>query len=121
TLQPFDNTVCDKTLITVGAQQYNGHVDVTSANNNVGTYAGPVTLTYNWFNVDAITSALTPNGSSTTTTLTALDNGKYAAKVSIAELGCLSDPMTAEVLDNNTPITITPNVIASTNCTPGLK
>ncbi len=121
TLTPFDNTVCNKTLITVGAQQYNGHVDISGVSNNAGTYAGPATLTYSWFDVAPITSALTPNASSTGTTLTQLDNGKYAAKVSITELGCVSDPIIAEVLDNVTPVVITPNVIASTNCTPALQ
>jgi large repetitive protein len=121
TLQPFDNTVCDKTFITVGPQQNNGHVDITVVNNNVGTYSGPVTLSYNWFNVAPITSALSPNVTSptnTTTSLTQLDNAKYAAKVSIAELGCVSDPVIAEVLDNLTPVAITPNVLPSTNCAP---
>jgi hypothetical protein len=119
TLQPFDNTVCDKTLITVGVQQFNGHVDIAAVNNNVGTYTGPATLSYNWFDVAPVTSALSPNTTSptnTTASLTQLDNAKYAAKISIAELGCVSDPVIAEVLDNLTPVAITPNVSPSTNC-----
>ena len=120
-LQAFDNSICDKTLITSGPQQFNGHVDVTSVNNNAGSYAGPVTLSYRWFNVHPITSALTPNATSptnTTSSLTLLDDGKYAATISIIELGCTSDPVVSQVLDGAPTLTITTQATASTNCSP---
>lgn len=120
-LQPFNNSICDKTLVTVGSAQYNGHVDITSVNNNVGSYSGPITPTYQWFDVNPMTSALTANTTSptnTTTSLTQLDNGKYAASVTITELGCTSNPVIAEVLDNQPAVTITTQVAASTNCVP---
>jgi gliding motility-associated-like protein len=120
-LQPFDNSICDKTLVTVGSAQYNGRVDITSVNDNVGSYTGTITSTYQWFDVNPMTSALTANTTSptnTTASLTQLDNGKYAASVTITELGCTSNPVIAEVLDNQPTVTITTQVAASTNCAP---
>jgi hypothetical protein len=122
TLLPFDNTICDKTLITSGPQQYNGHVDISAVNNNTGTYTGAATLSYSWFDVDPITSVLTANTTSptnTSTSLTLLDNAKYAATVTIDELGCTSDPVTAEVLDHLTFPVITPSIVDNTNCPGG--
>jgi hypothetical protein len=122
-VQPFPNTVCDKTLVLPAPGQFNGHADITSVNKKVGTYAGPASLSYKWYNVDPVTSALTANVTSptnTTTSLTLLNGGRYAAQVSIAELGCVSDPVISEVPNNPTPVTPVSNVTPSSNCSPGL-
>jgi len=44
TLVPADNTVCDKTLVTIGPQQFDGRVTITSVIYKGVPYAGPSTL-----------------------------------------------------------------------------
>jgi len=119
-LTPSANTICSIT-VSGGPTAFDGHVDVTEVDYNGVPYAGISTLTYKWFDVDATTAALTANTTSPTNTassLTKLDNAKYAATVTINDLGCTSDPIVSEVLDNLAPINIVSDIQPSTNCSP---
>lgn len=122
TLAAFENHICDKTLIAAPAPQQNdGHVDITGIDHDGGPYAG-TDLTYKWYDVDAVTSALTANATSptnTTNSLTLLSKGRYAAEVTITSLGCTSDPVIEEVLDDLTFPDITPAVVNNVNCPAG--
>lgn len=120
TLQAFDNHVCDPALISPGAQVFDGRVEITGVNYNGVAYAGTSVLTYEWFDVDVATNAITgTNAGSTTTILPNLDNDKYAATVKINDLDCTSDPVITEVLDDLTPPAITSVTSANTNCPGG--
>lgn len=112
-----DNQICSIT-VPGGPTSYDGHVDIGTVSNNIAPgYAGTATYTYNWFNADPVTGVITgPNNSSSTATLGQLAKGKFAATVMINELGCVSDPMPAEVKDNLIRPIITPQTISNVRC-----
>ncbi len=120
-LTPTDNKICQLNVSGAGTSPtaYDGHVDFGAiANNFQGTYSGTVTYSYSWSNI----AGGTPVASSPTngtSSLTQLDNGTYGATVTITELGCTSDQVTAEVKDAPVPITMTVTVNKNTNCTSG--
>jgi hypothetical protein len=118
TLTKQDNTICDPALITSGPQDNNGQVNITAVDHNGAAYGG-ADLTYKWFDVDPITSALTANNGSTTVLLDLLPAAKYAATVTITSLDCTSDPEIIEVLDDLPTLDIVPTVVDNTNCPAG--
>lgn len=113
TLTPVPNTICDIAVVG-GPTAYTGHLDVTAVTHPVGG-----TISYEWFNVDALNVA-TANGAPNAAVLANRDNGKYGVKVSINELGCTSELVIENILDDLDPVDITPNIIASTNCAPAV-
>lgn len=119
TLQPFDNTVCDPTLITIAAQTYNGHVDETSVTNNIAAgYVGATSYRFTWTDVSAPATghpvATQTNTASSTYTL--LPEGNYTGKVTIVELGCTSDPVPAQVSKSFTIPAIQTQTNANVKC-----
>jgi CHU_C Type IX secretion signal domain len=111
TLLPSANTICDITVVG-GPTTFSGHLDVTAVTHPVGG-----TISYEWFDVDALNVA-TANGAPDAAILSNLDNGKFGVKVTIDELGCTSDLVIDNILDDLDPVDIIPNVVASTNCAP---
>ena len=97
TLTPTPNTVCDIT-VPGGPTQFDGEAVISAVTH---PQLGASTITYVWFDANPVTGVITgPNASSTTTVLDNLDNGRFAATVTIDALGCTSDPLVTEVLDD---------------------
>jgi hypothetical protein len=117
-LAAFENHVCNPLLITQTTANYDGHVDITAVNHN-GAPVGPAGLTYQWRDVDAANVVGALIGGQTSAILPNRPAGKYAAVVTITSLGCTSDPVIEEVLDDLTPPDITPAVSPNTNCPGG--
>ncbi len=112
TLTPSPNHVCD---ITVGGPtNYDGLVTISGVTH---PQLGTSNITYKWFDADPITGAITGNNiNSTSTVLNQLDNGKYAATVTIDDLGCTSDPLVQEVQDVLTIPAIVTATTPNVNC-----
>jgi hypothetical protein len=119
TLTKSDNSICDPALITTGAAEYNGQVNITAVDHNGAPYGG-TDLTYEWFDFNPGTSALTTKPGETATTLALVPAAQYAATVTITSLDCTSDPEVIEVLDNLPTLDIVPAVVDNTNCPGGL-
>jgi hypothetical protein len=118
TLAKQDNTICDPTLITSGAQEYDGEVNVTAISHNGAAYGG-ADIEYAWYDVDAVTSALTLIPTETNVNLQLIPAAKYASTVRITSLDCTSDPEIMEVLNDLPTLDIVPTVVNNTNC-PGV-
>ncbi len=116
TLAATDNTICDPSLIVPGPGDYDGSVQVVSIFYKGAPYGGTSTLTYQWF--DGVGTG-TPNTGSTGATLAALDDATYSATVTIDDLGCESDYVSADVADDFAPLAISTAVDGSDNCTGG--
>lgn len=110
-LTPTPNSICDPSL-TSPAVDFNGQVNA-AITNQIGALTD---YTFTWH--DGGTDTDPVDGSSTTGTLGKLNGGQYTATVLHAPTGCVSDPYTAQVLNNQTLPTITSSVVASTNCDP---
>jgi hypothetical protein len=113
TLKAFPNTVC--ALIPGGPTTFTGHIDVTAVNHPA---LGASALTYQWFNADNAGTITGPNPTSTTSSLTKLDIGKFGVKVTVNNLGCTSDVVVDEVLRTLAQFTVTTHISPSTNCAP---
>jgi hypothetical protein len=107
------NSVCDPAL-TSPAVTFGGSVNATITN-QIGAGTDYV---FTWRDGQLPTSPI--NNTSTTTALINLDGGFYTTTVIHTPTGCVSDPFTAEVI-NNTPLpAVTTDAVASTNCAPAL-
>lgn len=111
TLQPTDNSICDP---VIAGTSYNGSVLVQSISYKGAPYTG--SLSYQWFD-GAGTSA--PNTSSSTATLSGIGAGTYSATVTMTDLYCVADYVSAEVKDAVVLPVIDTTPTASTNCDGG--
>jgi hypothetical protein len=112
-LAPTPNGICDPTL-TSPAATFSGSV-VATITNQVGVVGD---YTFTWRNGQLVTDQV--NNTSTTGTIATLNGGFYTTTVKHNPTGCVSDPFTAQVINNTVLPAITSNAIPSTSCDPAL-
>jgi hypothetical protein len=103
-LTPSPNTICDPTL-TNPAKQYDGQVLTTITNQGTNPIAD---YTFAWSN------------SATTKDLLNVKDASYTLTVTQTSTRCVSNPVTAQVLNQTALPVIDAVGIASTNCIPSL-
>ena len=109
TLAQTPNSICDA-LLTSPSVNFNGTA-TASVTNLVGPIGG---YTFAWHNGQLITDPL--NASSTNQNLINRNGGYYTTRATQTSTGCVSAPVTVEVLNNSIIPVIVSNAIGSTNC-----
>lgn len=112
-LTPTPNGICDPAL-TSPAAVFSGSVAATITN-QVGVATD---YAFTWRNGQLITSPVNP--ASSTGTLGTLNGGFYTTTVKHNPTGCVSDPFTAQVINNTVLPAITSSATPSTSCDPAL-
>jgi large repetitive protein len=113
TLARTPNSICNASL-TNPSVNFNGTATGT-VTNPVGPIGG---YTFEWHNGQLITDPV--NGSSTNQNLINLNGGYYTTRATQTSTGCVSSPVTVEVLNNTLIPVIASSAIGSTNCVPAL-
>ena len=118
TLAPTPNTICNATL-TDPSVPFNGSVTATLTNSG----ANPLSdYRFDWTDEETNAVIFSAVGGPATSgeELTRRDSGNYTLVVEQISTGCISAPVTAQVIiDADLPV-ITVDATASTNCDPGL-
>jgi hypothetical protein len=113
TLAQAPNTICDATL-TNPAISFNGSATAT-VTNLVGPISG---YSFTWHNGQFTSDPINP--SSTTQNLANVNGGFYTTVATQNATGCISSPVSVQVLNSTAIPVISTNAIASTNCIPAL-
>lgn len=116
-LSRTDNTICDSSLVTVPG--YSGFVNATVTDRGVPV-SDFANYTFEWFNGSSTSDPVLNNTNPDGDQLQRVPGGFYTARITNDSLGCASDPLTIEVLDNLTVPVITGNATPSSNCDPAL-
>ncbi|MEO5601613.1 MAG: hypothetical protein ABIR06_11870, partial [Cyclobacteriaceae bacterium] len=108
TITPSDNSICDVALVFNGSVTQNTLADP----NAVGTD----TYTFAWSAGNDMTAII---GGQVASTLSGRDGGFYTATVRNNRLNCISNPVTAQVINNQILPAISAAPTPSTNCAAG--
>ncbi len=107
------NSICDASL-TNPLISFNGTAKA-SVTNLVGSISA---YSFTWHNGKLVTDPI--NNSSANQNLVNLKGGYYTTVATETATGCVSAPVSVQVLNNATTPTLTTNAIGSTNCVPAL-
>jgi len=116
-LTKIDNSICDITLPTVSGYNGSGTASVMDRGSAVTNF---LNYTFEWFDgpttADPVLTNTNPDGD----ILQEIPGGFYTVRVTNDSLGCISDPLSIEVLDTLDLPVIALDETPATNCDPAL-
>jgi gliding motility-associated-like protein len=103
---PTPNSICSP------ATAKNGRIQVTEVRFNNVVVTDLTGYTFSWF----VEGSTTPISGQTGTSLTGREAGRYQVRATRTDLGCISDPLTVEIVDQLPVQTLTLNATPQTSC-----